>query len=177
MKPTLFVQESRFRDQRGYFYEAYKQSHLLDGYGFKEKFIQDNISVSKKNVIRGMHYQWDLPMGKLVRVIKGEIMDVAVDIRKNSAAFGKKFYYTLSEENGSSLYIPPGFAHGFVSKKNESVVLYKCTSEYNRNGESGINPFDSTLNIEWGISIDQAILSEKDKISKSFKEYKNNPAF
>ena len=177
MKPILFTQKNTFKDHRGQFFEAYKKSELASNHDFKEVSVQDNLSISKKNVIRGMHYQWNLPMGKLVRVLKGKIIDVVVDIRADYETFGEKFYYTLSSENNSSLYIPPGFAHGFISKEDESIVLYKCTSEYNCDGESGINPFDKALDIVWGISSDEAILSEKDKYSQSFEEYKRNPVF
>lgn len=172
VKNFIFIENQKvFTDNRGIFFESYKKSDFLKKYNFNELFVQDNHSISKKNVIRGMHYQWNPPMGKLVRVVKGEVLDVIVDIRKSSPNYGKVYSFLLSEQNKNQLYVPPGYAHGFVSRAEESVVLYKCTSEYNSDGESGINPLDTHLSIDWGIERDKMIISQKDLISKSFKEY------
>ena len=176
-KPVLVDSIKIFEDSRGIFYESYKQTFFKNECDIDEIFVQDNHSVSCKNTIRGMHYQWEQPMGKLVRVAKGAITDVIVDIRKQSEDFGKVFYYDLDEKNGHQLYVPPGFAHGFICRSDEAVVLYKCTSEYNKNGESGINPFDPLLTINWGISYDDAVVSEKDLNSKTLKEYEQEPRF
>ena len=173
-EPFLVKQDKVFEDSRGHFFEAYKNSDFLKKYNFEEIFVQENHSVSHKNVIRGLHYQWDPPMGKLVRVVKGEVLDAIVDIRKDSENFGKSYSFILSEQNRHQLYVPPGFAHGFVSKTEESIVLYKCTAEYNSSGESGINPLDRALNIDWGINKDKMIISAKDSSSKTFEEYKND---
>lgn len=172
-EPILIKQEKTFEDLRGTFFESYKKSHFLQKYNFNETFVQENHSISTKNVIRGLHYQWQPPMGKLVRVVKGEILDVIVDIRKTSENFGKIYKYVLSEQNKNQLYVPPGFAHGFAAYASENIVLYKCTREYNKNGESGINPTDESLNIDWGIDKDNIIISEKDSLAKTFEEYKN----
>ena len=177
MMPILINNIRNFIDQRGVFYESYKYSFLRNEYGIEETFVQDNHSVSSKNVIRGLHYQWDKPMGKLVRVAKGFITDVVVDIRKESGDFGKVFYYELNEENLSQLYVPPGFAHGFICKSDEAIVQDKCTAEYNQKGESGINPFDKALDIKWGVEYNNIIVSEKDLNSKAFLEYEREPKF
>lgn len=171
MQPFL-ITVKKHQDLRGDFYESYKKSSLLD-----YNFVQDNHAVSKKNVIRGLHYQWDDPMDKLVRCSYGKIMDVIVDIRKESQTFGKIYYFELSEENMNQLFVPAGFAHGYVALSDNTHVQYKCTVEYNKHGESGINPLDKTLNINWGIDLQNAIISDKDKQSKSFEEYLLNPKF
>ncbi len=170
-KPTLIPETQAYADHRGMFYESYKKSTFEKQYRISETFVQDNHSVSKKNVVRGLHYQWDPPMGKLVRVVKGEILDVIVDIRKDSTSFGKVQKFVLTENNRAQLYVPCGFAHGFVSRTEESIVLYKCTAEYNKDGESAINPFDSTLNIDWGVPIEKAIVSQKDWDAKTFQQF------
>lgn len=177
MKPVLITNIKKFIDQRGLFYESYKHSFFKSEYGIEEDFVQDNHSLSYKNVIRGMHYQWDRPMGKLIRVPKGSVMDVVIDIRSESDDFGKISYYELNEENLSQLYVPPGFAHGFICKSDEAIVQYKCTAEYNQKGESGINPFDKTLDIKWGVQYNKAVVSEKDLNSKTFLEYQREPKF
>jgi dTDP-4-dehydrorhamnose 3,5-epimerase len=124
-----------------------------------------------------MHYQWSDPMGKLVFCPYGSIMDVIVDIREGSYDLGKVYYYNLSAEAGNSLWVPPGFAHGFQVLSDEAVVTYKCSAYYNKDGESGINPFDDSLNIAWNVKecpvkgIAKSIVSEKDIAAKSFNEY------
>lgn len=171
MEPFLITTKKYF-DLRGSFCESYKLSNIPNLI-----FVQDNHAVSKKNVIRGMHYQWDNPMGKLVRCSLGKIIDVIVDIRIKSDSFGKIYYYELSEENMNQLYVPPGFAHGYIALNDVTHVQYKCTSEYNKNGEGGINPLDKELNIDWGIDLKQAIISEKDNNSLSFSQYILEPKF
>ena len=177
IKPILIKGIRKFNDHRGYFYESYKKSLFDKEYNIKEDFVQDNHSFSCKNTIRGLHYQWDMPMGKLVRVSNGSIKDVVVDIRFNSEKYGTVYEYMLSSENGHQLYVPPGFAHGFICLSETASVLYKCTSEYNSDGESGINPFDSSLDIDWGIKKEECIVSSKDLNALSFLEYKKNPKF
>lgn len=177
MNPILIENVKSFKDKRGTFYESYKYSNLKNVYGIDEVFVQDNHSISCKNTIRGMHYQWDKPMGKLVRVAQGHITDVVVDIRSRSATFGKVFYFSLSEEKLNQLYVPPGFAHGFICRSETAVVIYKCTSEYNKEGESGINPFDKSLKINWEIEYDEAIMSEKDNNAQSIEQYLKEPKF
>lgn len=177
MQPILIQKINNFQDKRGHFFESFKKSFLQNEYGITQEFVQDNHSFSIKNTIRGMHYQWDMPMGKLVRAAQGHITDVVVDIRNKSNTFGKVFYFDLNEENLNQLYVPPGFAHGFICRSETAVVLYKCTSEYNKEGESGVNPFDKTLNIDWGIRYDEAIVSEKDLNSQSIEQYLEEPKF
>lgn len=171
MEPFL-ITIKKYTDLRGDFYESYKASNLANF-----TFAQDNHSVSKKNVIRGMHYQWDRPMDKLVRCSYGKIMDVILDIRSQSPTYGKVYYYELSEENMNQLFVPAGFAHGFVALSDLAHVQYKCTAEYNKYGEAGITPLDADLKINWGIDLSQAILSEKDLSSISFSQYKLQPKF
>lgn len=174
MKEPKILKLKRYPDNRGFFMESFNKS--LQG-EIGEKFVQDNCSYSKKNVIRGMHYQWDSPMGKLVFCPHGEIMDVVVDIRKNSKNLGKAYYFLLSPERENALWVPPGFAHGFQVMSDEAVVTYKCSSYYNKDGESGINPFDDSLNILWNYEecsikgISRSIVSDKDINAQSFEEY------
>ena len=174
-----------FSDNRGDFFECYnEQTYVAQGElsdfsigGAFPIFYQDNISISAKNVVRGLHYQWESPMGKFIQAIKGRLMDVVVDIRSNSETYGKHFTIELSEENRLQLFIPPGFAHGFVSLEDDTIAHYKCTACYNAEGESGINPFDDFLNIDWGINKEDAIVSDKDTQSQSFKSYQEDPKF
>lgn len=164
----------KFSDDRGWFCETFN-SEINNS--ISVKFVQDNCSYSKKNVIRGMHYQWDNPMGKLVFCPFGEIMDVIVDLRESSVNLGKVYYFLLGGNNVDALWVPPGFAHGFQVLSDEAVVTYKCSAYYNKEGESGINPFDSSLNIAWNNrecpvkGLQANILSDKDATSKSFEEY------
>lgn len=177
MNPVLIDKIICFKDHRGVFYESFKSSFLEEEYGIKENFVQDNHSVSIRNTIRGLHYQWNKPMGKLIRVVSGSITDVVVDIREKKSTFGKIYSYDLNEENLHQLYVPPGFAHGFVCNSETAIVLYKCTAEYNKDGESGINPFDPVLNIDWGIPQSSTVISEKDKSAKSLNQYLKEPKF
>lgn len=156
IKPKLF------RDDRGYFFESYSKKEFFDA-GLKMEFVQDNQSFSKRGVLRGLHFQTINPQGKLVRVIKGEIFDVAVDLRKESSTYGRYEAVILNEENQNQLYIPEGFAHGFLTLSDEAIINYKCTDYYNPYGESGIIFDDSTLGIKWPIDkVEKVILSEKD---------------
>lgn len=161
LQGLLLFSSNVFRDERGYFMESFKESAFLSENNPPLLFKQDNISSSKKGVLRGLHYQ--LPphgQGKLVRVLQGKIWDVAVDIRKNSPTFKKWFGVELSEDNPKALYIPPGFAHGFVALENDTLVLYKCTVEYEPKSERGIRWDDPGLNISWPLK--DPILSSKD---------------
>jgi dTDP-4-dehydrorhamnose 3,5-epimerase len=177
MLNPILLSINSFEDSRGTFYESYKKNFFKKEFGLDVTFLQDNHSISHKNVIRGLHYQWDKPMHKLVRVALGSIIDVIVDIRRESKNFGQVSYYELTSRNKKQLFVPAGFAHGFVSLTEETHVLYKCSEEYNKNGESGINPLDKDLKIDWKIDIMHAIVSDKDTNSKSFQEYSLNPKF
>jgi dTDP-4-dehydrorhamnose 3,5-epimerase len=157
-----------FEDERGYFFEAYNKSKLED-LGVQIDFVQDNQSFSKKGTLRGLNYQ-NPPFAqtKLVRVLEGEIMDVVVDLRKESATFGKHFEIVLSSENKKQLLVPQGFAHGFSVLSETAVVLYKCDQYYNKESEGGIRYDDVTLNIDWGMDLAAAIVSEKDVLLPDF---------
>lgn len=157
--PLLFKPRV-FHDERGYFYESYNEN-LFFKLGLTTRFVQDNQSSSKKNVLRGLHYQHPpFDQGKLVRVAKGSVLDVAVDIRKNSPSYGQHVKVNLSADNQLIFWIPPGFAHGFLSLEDDTLFLYKCTNVYDKDSESGILWNDAPLNIEWGI--EKPIVSAKD---------------
>ena len=167
-EPTIFT------DHRGYFFQSFDRK-VSDVIG--TNFVQDNHSVSHKNVIRGMHYQWQEPMGKLVRVVRGSIIDFFIDIREGSPTYGQYNQIKLSGKNNKMVWIPGGFAHGFISLENNTTVLYRCTAYYNKEKESGINIFDNDINIKWPIDKKDAIISIKDLEAQSFKEYSKNKKF
>jgi dTDP-4-dehydrorhamnose 3,5-epimerase len=165
----VLIEPDVFKDSRGLFFESYNQSQFEKN-GIRISFVQDNQSVSTKNVIRGLHFQvTPYEQGKLVTVVKGKVWDVAVDIRQNSATFGKHVTVELDEHNKKILWIPPGFAHGFSVLEDNTVFCYKCTNFYNKVSESGIRYDDTMLNIDWGIS--NPLVSEKDLQLMSFEEY------
>ena len=157
---VILVIAPKFGDYRGFFMETYHAKKFCDG-GISANFIQDNHASSQKNILRGLHYQLKFPQGKLVRCIQGEILDVAVDIRKSSPTFGKWVGEILSAENGKQLYVPPGFAHGYVVRSENAEVEYKCTELYHPEDDYGIFWNDSEIGIDWGI--ENPILSKKDK--------------
>lgn len=164
----LLIKPRVFKDERGYFFESYNESNYINS-GLNFKFVQDNESCSSKNVLRGLHFQNPpFAQGKLVRVIKGSVIDIAVDIRKKSPTYGKYIKVELSEDNKFQFWIPPGFAHGFLSLSDETIFTYKCTNVYNKESEGGIIWNDSTLKIDWGIN--NPIVSDKDLILNSFNE-------
>ena len=147
------------KDSRGYFFESYQKEKFRYN-GISENFVQDNQVESKKGVLRGLHYQLNYPQGKLVRVIKGEILDVAVDIRKGSKSFGKSEMIHLSCENKRMFYIPEGFAHGYLVLSEIAIVYYKCTEYYRPDDQYGVIWNDKRLNLDWGTN--HPILSNKD---------------
>lgn len=163
--PDLLVFEPVvFNDSRGFFYEAYNQK-TFGSAGIECQFVQDNQSSSTYGVVRGLHYQVPpFAQAKLVRVLVGSILDVAVDIRKGSPTFGKVFSIELSAANKKQLYIPAGFAHGFSVLSDTAEVLYKCDQFYSKANEHGIIYNDPTLNIDWQVPMDKAIISEKDLV-------------
>lgn len=174
----LLVFEPRvFADSRGYFFESYNESVFSEG-GINLKFVQDNQSSSSYGVIRGLHYQL-VPhaQAKLIRVLSGSILDLAVDIRKGSPTFGESFSIELSAENRKQLFIPHGFAHGFSVLSETAEVMYKCDSFYSKESEAGIIYNDRSLNIDWKIPADKVIVSDKDIALPSFAECKNNFQF
>lgn len=169
IKDIVLVKPKLFGDNRGFFMETYKKSDFCAN-GINVEFNQDNHSKSTKGVLRGLHYQ-KAPFGqaKLVRCIKGRIYDAAVDIRRNSPTFGKYVKVELSEDNKNMLFIPEGFAHGFVTLSDEAELVYKASGEYNPEAEGGVLWSDEDINIDWGIDF-EPILSEKDKIQPKLKE-------
>lgn len=171
----LLIFEPRvFEDSRGYFFEAYNRS-IFEAEGLSYNFVQDNQSFSGYGVVRGLHYQQNPhAQTKLVRALAGRILDVAVDIRKNSPTYGQVFSVELTSENKKQLLIPAGFAHGFSVLSETAVVMYKCDALYNKESEGGIIYNDPELAIDWQLPDGAAIVSDKDLILPSLKECKNN---
>jgi len=166
----IIIEPKKFGDARGFFMETYKKSDF-DAIGIREQFVQDNHSGSAKGVLRGIHFQRDpFAQGKLVRVLRGKVWDIAVDLRKNSPTFGKWFGVELSEENGKMFYIPPGFGHGFLTLEDNTHFFYKCTNEYNAAADGGIRYDDPDIAIDWKLSGITPIISDKDKILPILKE-------
>ena len=153
------VKNNIFNDDRGRFIESYKKKKY-ESNGINSSFVQDNLVYSKKNVLRGLHYQKKFPQGKLVSAISGEIFDIAVDIRKESKYYGQWIGKIISDKNCHQLYVPPGFAHGYCVLSDYAIVMYKCTEYYYENDQYGIIWNDIDVNIDW--PIDKPILSEKD---------------
>lgn len=156
----IIIEPTIFRDHRGYFFESYNKDAFKKN-GIPVEFMQDNQSLSNKGVLRGLHFQ--LPpfeQGKLIRVSAGAVLDICVDIRKSSSTFGKYFSIMLNGKENKMLWIPPGFAHGFLTLEDETVFLYKCTNLYNKESEKGIRYDDPDLDIKWGES--KPLLSDKD---------------
>lgn len=165
----LIIEPKVYTDDRGVFFESYNDK--LKAAGIDVEFVQDNQSVSKKNVIRGLHFQRaPHAQGKLVRVSYGSVIDIAVDLRKNSSTFGRHFSIELNNRNNLMFWIPPGFAHGFSVLEDNTVFLYKVSGLYNPQAEAGIIYSDPELNIDWKIK--EPIVSQKDRVLPSFKEYK-----
>jgi len=165
----VVVKPKVFMDERGYFFESFNKNEFKRN-AIDVDFVQDNQSKSDRNVLRGLHFQNPpFAQGKLVQVIKGAVLDVVVDIRKNSTTYGKHFKIELSEENKTMLFIPPGFAHGFLTLLDETIFSYKCTNFYNKESEKSLLWNDKTLNIDWDVS--SPILSEKDKLAENFQSF------
>lgn len=166
---VMLIKPKVFGDNRGFFMESYKKSEFLQN-GIDCEFIQDNHSKSSKGVLRGLHYQaTPKAQAKLIRCAKGKVYDVVVDMRKNSATFGKWLKVELSEENKHMLFIPKGFAHGFVVLSDEAEILYKTDEEFSPEHDRGFLWCDDKVNADWGIDF-EPILSEKDKIQAKFSE-------
>ena len=165
----LVLKPKVFEDARGYFFESFNQKSLIAA-GVKEIFVQDNQSLSQKGVLRGMHFQKEPhAQGKLVRVIKGAVLDVVVDIRKNSPAYGKYYSIELTEKNKIMFWIPVGFAHGFLTLQDDTIFHYKCSNYYNKESEASIAWNDKDVNINW--NIENPLLSEKDKAGALLKDF------
>ena len=177
IEDLLIFEPKVFEDSRGYFFESYNENIFLQR-GINIKWVQDNQSSSTYGVIRGLHYQLNPhAQTKLIRVLHGMILDVAVDIRKGSPTYGKSFSIELSGDNSRQLFIPKGFAHGFSVLSEKAVVMYKCDAFYNKESEGGIIYNDPSLKIDWEIPSGKAIVSEKDNQLPSLKDCKNNFSF
>lgn len=164
----LEIEPSVFQDPRGYFLESFRLDRLR-GHGVTHDFVQDNESMSKKGVLRGLHFQAPpYEQGKLVRVIQGAVLDVALDIRPNSPTYGRHHALLLSGENKKQFWIPPGFAHGFLVLEDDTIFSYKCTAYYHPASEGAVRWNDPALGIDWNIS--DPVLSEKDKIAPLFAQ-------
>ena len=165
------IEPKVFNDPRGYFFEAWKQSEFDEDIGKHVEFVQDNESKSSYGVLRGLHYQkGEYSQAKLVRVIKGRVLDVAVDLRKSSPTFGKHVKVELSEQNKRQLFIPRGFAHGFLVLSDEAIFTYKVDNVYAPQHEASIRWNDETIGIEWGIAQDAVLTSDKDLRGASLSE-------
>lgn len=167
----LLIQPRVFEDHRGHFFESYRQDSLRT-FGVDPQFVQDNQSLSNKGILRGLHFQrTPFDQGKMVRVITGAVLDVAVDIRKSSPTYGQHVTRELTAENKEMLYIPPGFAHGFVTLRDQTVFLYKCTNYYHPESEGGVKWNSSSLKIDWRLAefgIQEPVLSAKDLMLPDF---------
>ena len=169
LSDCVIIEPKVFGDDRGFFLESFQDKRYSELAGIRLPFVQDNHSRSSKNVLRGLHYQINKPQGKLIRVVRGEVFDVAVDIRKDSKSYGKYVSVILSSENKKQFWVPPGFAHGFLVISDFADFEYKVTDYYDPNDEGSIRWNDPELNISWPIS-KEPLLSEKDSKAPFFKE-------
>lgn len=171
LKDCYILKPKVWNDSRGFFFENYNKETFEKLTGIQTDFVQDNLAFSNFGAIRGLHMQ--LPpysQAKLVYCIQGKILDVAIDVRKNSPTFGKSFAIELSEENRFQLFVPKGFLHGYSVLSETALVGYKCDDFYNKDSESGIHPLDATLQIDWQIPAEKQLISEKDQNAISFLE-------
>lgn len=171
----LLIFEPRiFSDDRGLFFESFHQNKFNELVGREVQFVQDNESLSKAMVVRGLHFQTPpFAQGKLVRVVQGSVLDVAVDIRRNSPTYGKSVSVLLTASNRRQFWIPEGFAHGFVALEDDTIFQYKCTNYYHQPAEQSLLWNDPSLNIDWKISEKNAILSSKDAAAPNFNDFKS----
>ncbi len=170
---VVIIEPKIFRDERGYFYESFSQREFCQRV-CNTQFVQDNQSKSTRGVLRGLHFQKSpYAQSKLVRAVKGRVLDVAVDIRRGSATYGKHIAVELSEENHRQLFVPRGFAHGFAVLSDEAVFQYKCDNFYNKESEGSLRWDDEELAIDWGLPLDEVLLSDKDRISPLLKDFES----
>jgi dTDP-4-dehydrorhamnose 3,5-epimerase len=170
----LIIEPRVFPDDRGYFYESYNKKKFEEA-GINHDFVQDNQSFSQKGALRGLHGQANpFAQGKLVRVLQGSVLDVAVDIRKNSPTYGQHVTIELSGTNHLQFWVPPGFLHGFVTLEDDTIFTYKVTNFYDKASEIGVIWNDPTLGIGWGVDVKEVLLSPKDEILPSFADF-NSP--
>lgn len=172
---VLILKNKIFEDARGFFWEIYAEDKFADIYDkafgfYPPRFVQDNLSKSKKNVVRGMHFQVNNPQGKFVRSLNGRVLDVVIDLRRDSGTFGYCESFELSP-NGNSIYVPEGFAHGFWSLDEDVLFHYKCTNLYDKSDEDGLNPMDEDIKYPWLSSGEKLIVSDKDMLLKKWRDY------
>ncbi|MFV0162212.1 dTDP-4-dehydrorhamnose 3,5-epimerase [Empedobacter falsenii] len=173
LKGCFILEPTVFEDERGYFFESYNENKLEQILGYKPTFVQDNQSKSTYGVVRGLHMQaGEYSQAKLVRVVEGAVIDVAVDVRPGSETYGQSVTVELSADNKRQLFIPRGFLHGFSVISESAVFFYKCDNGYNKESEDGVYPLDAALAIDWQVPVEKIILSEKDKEAQSFEAYK-----
>ena len=171
LKDLVLIESNVFHDERGYFFEGFNKDSCSE-LGLKIEVAQTNISQSQKGVVRGLHFQNPpYAQGKLIRVMQGAVLDVAIDIRKSSDTFGKHYSVELNDENKLALWIPPGFAHGFKTLKDKTLFYYNCTEVYNKQAEGSIKWNDPELGINW--EIENPIVSEKDQNAPMFKDFES----
>jgi len=170
IKGCFLLEPRVFKDERGYFTESYNEDTIYKSTGLKVNFVQDNESQSSEGVLRGLHYQkGNFAQAKLVRVIKGKVLDIVVDLRSDSKTFGEYCSFELSEENKKQVFVPRGLAHGFVTLTDRTIFCYKCDNFYNKEAERGIIYNDPELNIQWNYPLDKLIISDKDLNFPTFK--------
>ncbi len=173
LKGCFIIEPKVIEDARGYFMESFNETNFQKGIHQEVHFVQDNQSYSTKGVLRGLHYQTgSYAQAKLVRVLQGEVLDVAVDIRPNSPTYGEHYSIVLSEENKKQFFIPRGFAHGFLVLSDTATFFYKCDNFYNKESEGGILYNDTELNIDWNFDLEALLISDKDKELPNFKNAK-----
>ncbi len=171
LKDCFIIHDKIFGDQRGYFFESFNKEKFFNETGLSINFVQDNQSKSQRGVLRGLHYQHgEHAQAKLVRVLQGRVIDVALDVRLNSPSFGKHIAVELSEDNHQQLFVPRGFAHGFAVLSETAVFFYKCDNYYNKSAEGGILYNDPQLKIDWQLPTTDVLLSEKDAVLPLFSE-------
>ena len=171
LKDCFILKPNVYRDERGLFYETYNKKNFEKVTGLTVDFVQDNQSISSKGVLRGLHFQKGaLAQAKLVRVVKGKVLDIVVDVRKNSETFGKSFSIILDDVEHLQLFVPRGFAHGFITLSDHSIFSYKCDNYYDKASESGIIYNDATLALDWHLPEEEFIISEKDLELPGFEE-------
>lgn len=178
LKDCFIIRDTVFEDPRGYFFESFNQQRFASLIGLNVSFVQDNQSKSTRGVLRGIHFQQgEHTQAKLVRVLKGRVLDVAVDLRKDSRTFGQWEAVELTGDNHVQFFVPRGFGHGFVVLSDTATFFYKCDNFYNKASEGGIIYNDPDLNIDWQIKEEEVLLSDKDKILPTFKEIKDSLNF
>lgn len=171
LKGCFILEPTVYEDERGYFFESFNETKLAAILGYKPHFVQDNQSKSQFGVVRGLHLQaGDHAQAKLVRVVEGKVLDVAVDVRPGSITFGQHITVELSAENRKQLFVPRGFLHGFSVLSEHAVFFYKCDNNYHKESEDGVNPLDFELAVDWKIPHEEMILSQKDQEAQSFEK-------